>query len=214
MMDRNGFFLVGLWALAGALLLGGCGGAAASRTDAGAEEAALAAYASFLSGDRGLLGEGEESRWWIPDFPNDGFPYEYTCLDLDGDGVPELLVQMEDDPCGYNGVFHFQDGSLVCWNSDPMEMSCRDYPLRDGTMVTQYDHGGGRSYTIFRYGADGTKEEQASLFARDSAIPGQDPLPSPSYQVDGREVDDKEFAQKLGELVTSKLLDRQAWTAL
>ena len=76
------------------------------------DEAALAAYSAFLSGDRSLLGNAQLETWWIPAFSGCYFPYEYTYLDVDGDGDPELLMQMENDPCSYNGVFHF-DGERL-----------------------------------------------------------------------------------------------------
>ena len=147
-------------------------------------EAALAAYSSFLSGDRTLLKDAQLETMWIPDFWADPFSYEYTYLDVDWDGEAELLVQMEDDPCGYNGVFHFDGERLQCWNSDAVEMTCRDYPLTDGTMVRQYDYGGTRSYTLFRYRSDGEREELHSLFARDELVYEDSPLPHPYHHLE------------------------------
>ncbi len=76
------------------------------------EEAALTAYSSFLSGDKTFLDEAQTELWWIPDFNDESMEYEYTYLDLSGDGVAELIIQMKDNPCGYNAVFHFQDGKF------------------------------------------------------------------------------------------------------
>ena len=177
-------------------------------------EAALAAYSAFLSDDRSLLKDAQLETWWIPAFSADSFSYEYTYLDVDGDGEAELLIQMEDDPCGYNGVFHFDGERLQCWNSDMMEMSCRDYPLLDGSMVSQYDHEAGRSYTLFRYRSDGVREELHSLFAREEPPYEDSALPYPSYVVDDTEVDEAEFETQLDRLVRSNLLDRSRWTAL
>lgn len=178
------------------------------------DEAALAAYSAFLSGDRTLLEDAQLETWWIPAFSADSFSYEYTYLDADGDGEAELLIQMEDDPCGYNGVFHFDGDRLQCWNSDAVEMTCRDYPLTDGTMVRQYDYGGTRSYTLFRYRSDGEREELHSLFARDELVYEDSTLPCPYYEADGTEVDKAEFEARLDGLVESNLLDRASWTAL
>lgn len=177
-------------------------------------EAALAAYSAFLSDDRSLLKDAQLETWWIPAFSADSFSYEYTYLDVDGDGEAELLIQMEDDPCGYNGVFHFDGERLQCWNSDAVEMTCRDYPLTDGTMVRQYDYGGTRSYTLFRYRSDGEREELHSLFARDELVYEDSTLPCPYYETDGTEVDKAEFEARLDALVESNLLDRSSWTAL
>ena len=177
-------------------------------------EAALAAYSAFLSGNRSLLNDPQSESWNILGSPAGLFPYEYTYLDVDGDGEAELLIQMEDDPCGYNGVFHFDGERLLCWNSDAVEMTCRDYPLTDGTMVQQYDYGGTRSYTLFRYCSDGEREELHFLFARDELVYEDSTLPCPYYEVDGTEVDEAGFETRLEELVGSKLLDRTRWTAL
>ena len=177
-------------------------------------EAALAAYSAFLSGDRSLLDDPQSESWNILGYPAGLFPYEYTYLDVDGDGEAELLIQMEDDPCGYNGVFHFDGERLQCWNSDALEMTCRDYPLTDGTMVRQYDYGGTRSYILFRYRSDGEREELHFLFARDELVYEDSTLPCPYYELDGTEVDKAEFEARLDGLVGSNLLDRASWTAL
>lgn len=52
--------------------------------DAAADDSS--AYDAFLSGDRTLLADGQDETWWIPDFQDDGMEYEYTCVDLSGDG--------------------------------------------------------------------------------------------------------------------------------
>lgn len=183
------------------------------------EEGALDAYAAFLSGNWASLGDAQPETWWIPGFPNnaDSFKYvkyEYTYLDLDGDVSPELLVQIENDPGGYNGVFHFDGDRLQCWNSDAVEMTCRDYPLIDGTVVRQYDYGGTRSYTLFRYHPDGEREEIHSLFARDELVYENSELPCPYYSIDGTEVDKAEFEEELRTLVTAKILDRSCWISI
>lgn len=181
---------------------------------ASSEEAALAAYASFLSGDRELLESTQLEQWWIPDFQDKDIEYEYTYLDLDGDSVVELLIQMINDLSGYNAVFHFADGKLLCWNSDTTEVNCRDYPLSDGKMVRQYDYNGTRSYTIFRYRNNGETEEFMHLFAREELIPEDSTEPCPYYTIDGREVDKAVFEEKLAEVVTDRILEREDWTAL
>lgn len=191
--------------LAVVLLLAGCG-------KVNSKEAALTAYGSFLSGDRSLLEDAKS--WWIPDFQEEGLVYEYTCLDLDGDEVVELLVQMAGDPCGYNGVFHFEGDKLVCWNSDAVEMSCRDYPLSDGTMVRQYDFNGTRSYTLFRYQTNGKMEVISLLFAREELIPETSLEPCPYYEIGGTEVGKSTFEEQLAKLVTDRILEHPAWTEI
>lgn len=182
------------------LVLAGCG--------ADDSAAARDAYEAFLAGDLSLLDAAELDRWGLEEWmglvlvPGE---VEYTYLDLDGDNVPELLLQRVDDPAGYNGVFHYEDGGLACWQNDGMEGSCRDYPLEDGTMVRQYDSDGS-SYTLFRYRADGKEETVSSLFLREG--------PGPCCQIDGEEVEAAAFYERLDELVTGRLLGRDCWVTL
>lgn len=188
-------------------------GAAASGSAPAEAEAALAAYAALLAGDQSLLAEQNVQRW-VPAFGQDGLDYEYMTLDLDGDGGEELLVQLAGDPGGYNGVFHYENGALSCWASDAAEMSCRDYPLADGTMVRQYDQGESTSFTLFRYTADGGSEETARLFARQGPQPGNADAPYPYYEINGQEVDEAAFRERFAALVTDRLLGSTAWNAL
>lgn len=179
------------------------------------EEEALAAYSVLLSGDRTLIDEEQKETWWIPDFQDETMQYEYAYLDLDNDGIAELVIQMKDDPCGYNGVFHYEDGALYCWQSDGMEGNCRDYPLNDGTMVRQYDYAGSSSYTIFRYRADGKTENISNLFVREELLYETDDvsIPCPYYEIDGNEAGQEEFQKQLAERITDRMLDRSDWTA-
>ena len=105
---------------------------------------------------------------------------------------------------GYNGVFHYADGRLFCWQSDGSEGSCRDYPLVDGTMVRQYDQNSSSSYTLFRYRADGTEETVGQLSTQENG----------SFLVNGEEAEQNTFEQQLDALVTSRILGRSAWTVL
>lgn len=199
------------------LILAGCG--AAPEVPAPSPGApplpqgpAQEAYIALLSGDLSALVQADQC--WVPDFQSEELGYEYALLDLDGDGTDELLVQMMDDPCGYNAVFHCGEGQLFCWNSDSAEMSCRDYSLQDGTMVHQYDYGGVRSYTLFRYCSGGEREELACLSAREELIPESGGNLCPRYEIDGEEVGRDEFDERLRELITDRLLPRSAWTAV
>lgn len=168
---------------------------------------ARAAYEGFLAGDMSLI-EPVEPGWtehlalWrdVLILPGE---MEYTYLDLDGDGVDELLLQCPNDPMSYNGVFHYEDGTLQCWQHDEIEMICRDYPLRDGTMVRQYRE----SYYLFRYQPDGSREELADLAAMLKHAGEEGYL----YWVDGEDVDKAEFERQLKRLVTDQLLEREAW---
>lgn len=174
-------------------------------------DGAMTAYTRFLQGDRALLDESQTDMWYIPDFQDDMLQYEYTYLDVNADGSSELLVQLADDPCGYNGVFHYEEGRIYCWNSDSAEMSSRDYPLKDGIMVSQYDYAGTRTYTLFKYNADGSKANISTLLAREELHPEDSTEKCPYYAIDGIEVDKNEFDKKLNALVLDRLLERTKW---
>lgn len=174
-------------------------------------DSAIEAYTTFLAGNRTRLAEGQAEKWYIPNFQDTVLKYEYTYLDLDCDGVVELLIQLKDDPCGYNAVFHFKDGQILCWNSDSAEMSCRDYPLQDGIMVQQYDYSGTRSYTLFRYNSNGEKENVSQLFARDELIYLDSTEPCPYYEIDGTEIDKDEFDKQINSLITEQRIKSTDW---
>lgn len=180
-------------------------------------ELAMAAYSSFLSGDISLF-DSEQLRIWglegWSDFLQSDLTYEYTYLDLDGDGIEELLIQMEDAPLCYNAVFHYADGAMFCWNEDMVEMTSGDYPLQDGTMVSEYSFNDTILYTVFRYLPDGERETLFDLYARESLIYEDSDLPCPYYEIDGIEVDHGVFVEQLEELITKQLLPRSAWTVL
>lgn len=175
------------------------------------DEPVLTAYSNFLSGDRTLLDNSQSEKWWIPDFQETDMEYEYAFLDLNGDGIAELLVQMADDPRGYNGVFHFEDDKLFCWNSDAADGSCWDYPLISGAMVRQFDFNGTTTYTIFHYGADGGMEQDSCLFAREELIPDNSSEPCPYYEINGEKVNRAKFEEQLELLITRQMLERSDW---
>lgn len=180
-------------------------------------ELAMAAYSSFLSGDISLFDSEQLYTWHLEgwaDFLQSDLTYEYTYLDLDGDGIEELLIQMEDAPLFYNAVFHYADGALFCWNEDMVEMTSGDYPLQDGTMVSEYSFNDTILYTVFRYLPDGERETLFDLYARESLIYEDSDLPCPYYEVGGVEVDHSVFLEQLEELITKQLLPRSAWTVL
>lgn len=172
---------------------------------------AATVFAKFLAGDRTYFEKRQEETWYIPDFGNDSIDYEYTYLDLDADNVDEFLIQTVGDPSGYNGVFHYEDGKIYCWNSDSVEMTCYDYPLKDGTMVRQYNYAGTRSYELFWYDSDGESTTYTRLFARDELIPENNTEPCPYYEIDGLELNAEDFESNLEVLVTGYLLEKDAW---
>ena len=117
-------------------------------------------------------------------------------------------------PALFNAVFHYGDGELSCWQYDIMETSCRDYPLRDGTMVRQYDTGTGPTryshlYNLFRYLSDGETEETANLTIHEDTSDGG--VETLTYLLDNEEVDQDTFEVRFEELVESQLLSPEEW---
>lgn len=204
-MKTYRFFIVLLACL---ILLAGCG----KRPEAALEQA-REAYEAFLTGDLSLFADTDVQTWGLEAWADTVLPcgeLEYTLLDLDGDGTQELLVQRVDDPASYNGVFHYEDGRLYCWQNDISEGACRDYPLGDGTMVRQYELSGSCTYTLFRYCANGSTEEAANLFAREEVLDPASSDPCPYYEIDGQAVEKAQFEARL-EQIRDNILHRQAW---
>lgn len=176
-----------------------------------------AAYEAFLVGDISLF-DREQIDTWPLDIWKDTILFygelEYTYLDLDGDGTEELLVQRIEEPFGFNAVFHYEDGRLFCWQFDCVEMTSGDYPLRDGTMVSQYNYNGASSYTIYRYQPDGEREKLSSLFVREELVDPNNGDPCPYYEVDGNQVDKKTFEEQLQGVILDQMLERSAWTEI
>lgn len=177
---------------------------------------AKAAYEKFLSGDISLFTEEDISAWGL-----DGWKsalvlggLKYVCLDIDGDGGEELLVQYGGVPAVFNGVFDFDGKNLVCRRFDMGDGDSFDFPLADGSMVRQYAFNGTHSYTFFRYGENGEITEFKNLFARVELIPEDSGKPCPYYEIDGREVVLEEFTAALKENITDKMLDPSDWTEI
>lgn len=177
---------------------------------------AKAAYEKFLSGDISLFTEEDISAWgldsWSSALVLGGL--KYVCLDIDGDGGEELLVQYGGVPAVFNGVFDFDGKNLVCRQYDMSDGDSFAFPLADGSMVRQYAFNGTHSYTFFRYGKNGEITEFKSLFARVELIPEDSGEPCPYYEIDGREVALEEFTAALKENVTDKMLDPLDWTEI
>lgn len=166
---------------------------------------ALDAYDALLAGNTGLLDETQLEQWWIPDFSDGSMNYEHTCMDLDGDGIPELVVQLKGDPQSYHGVFHFADGRLTCWNSDAAEMSCWDQLLSDGAIVRQTSWNGVRAYSIFRYRSNGETEVLSQMSAREELLDETSTDPCPYYEIDGEAVSQAAFEDQVAQRITSQL---------
>ena len=81
-------------------------------------------------------------------------------------------------------------------------------------MVRQYDFSGSRSYTLFRYQADGSAETLSTLFACEEVVEGSSTEQVPCYKVNNQKVDSATFQEQLDLQITSRLLERSAWIPL
>lgn len=178
-----------------------------------AEQTARAAYIAFISGDGSLLDDTRLGQSW-EDFYWPDNELEYTFLDLDGDGVSELLVQWIDNPGGMNAAFHYSDGKLYDWNFDTVEMSSWEVPLQNGIMVYQYHYGGSSTWTGFRFLPNGEWDTLFRFFARYSVVLDDDTSKVPYYEVDNVEVDQETFDREFKKRITDHELERSAWTPL
>lgn len=171
-------------------------------------------FDDFMNGDNSILIESQRDNYFIPSFKNDGNEYEYTYLDLDGDSIDELLIQMKDFSGGYNAVFHAQDNQIVCWNSDSIEMTCYDYPLKNGLMVNEYNYDGSCSYNVFQYDSNGNKQWLSYFFIRESNTFEDEGIECPIYKIGEDKVDKDEFEKELNGTIIYQKLDRTDWEKL
>lgn len=120
------------------------------------EENIDTSYRKFLLGDRTLV---DESQAKIPDFHDSSARHYYVYSDLDGDGGNELVIRSYGAPDDYFGVFHYEEDRITCWYSD-FDEDAFYYLLQDGTVVREYNnYPDEESYTIFRFGSDGSMED-------------------------------------------------------
>ena len=168
----------------------------------------------FIDGDMSVLEESQKEEWFIPDFNDGSFEYEYTLLDLDSDGENEMIVQMKDEPQGFSAVFNAERGKVYCWGSDSVEMNCFENPLDNGTMVTEYDYNGAVSYSIYSYDPDGGTKHICELFIREEPPSNDIEVKYPDYRIGESEVTKEEFEKERKELIYDHQLERTSWTAI
>ncbi len=168
----------------------------------------------YMEGDVSVLEENQKDEWFIPDFKDGSFEYEYTLLDLDEDGENELVVQMKDEPQGFSAVFNAENGKVYCWGSDSVEMNCFEYPLDNGMMVSEYDYDGSVSYSIYVYDTNGEAKHISELFIREVPASNNATVKYPDYKIDDKEVTKEEFEKEFKSLIDDHRLDRSSWTLL
>ncbi len=175
------------------------------------------AFQTLLGGDFNLLDLTTVDGIFVDDITENGWGgnYEFIFMDLDGDEIDELLIQMVDDPGDFNAVFHYDNGQISCWFCDTLEYICYDYPLQNGTMVTEYDYGGGISYHVFNYLPTGDTEDVKYFYIKEEPYTDyDDPSDFPIYQIDNEDVTKEEFEKELNEYVLDEQMDRTDWTIL
>ena len=175
-------------------------------------------YQMFFDEDFSILDESTVDRGWFEDVSENGWgeKYEYVFMDLDGDGIDELLIQLIDDPHHFNAAFHYEDRHIICWFFDTMEINCYDYPLKNGTMVTEYDYASSISYHVFHYLPNGDAEVEKYFYTIEEPFfeDEDDTSEYPIYQIDNEDVTKEEFEKQLQEYVLDEQLDRSDWTLL
>ena len=101
----------------------------------------------------------------------------------------------------------FQDG-VMKYEYTYMDLDGDDV----AELLIQYDFNDTRSYTVFRYLANGETENISYLFAREELIDPNSTDPCPYYTVGGNEVDKDTFDEELNNLIANRILNRSAWT--
>lgn len=173
------------------------------------EAAALASYISLMQGESTLLNDPELATFWETTI----LPFselEYTLMDLDKDGISELIVQTVDDPSSYQGVFAYKEGRIDCWQSDSTENTAFNYPLTDGTMVHQYNYDQTQTYRLFHYNTKGEEITITQLFTQTLADDRN--VENVIYEIDGKITDAKQFEAVVSEQITEKRLPKEVWT--
>ena len=129
-------------------------------------------------------------------------------MDVDGDGTEELLVRYVDDPQGIYALFDYADGWIECWELDGRQLS---QPLKDGTMLHQYDGNGVQTYTFYRYRPDGSMEKLGPVLKYIGDAVFADTYGGMGWTIDDVPMDEAVFQAKLRELVTDRLPGRDIW---
>ncbi len=137
---------------------------------------------------------------------------EYLFFDLDGDGKEELLFRDKESPGVWNFIFHYENGEIKCWLGDAMEESDVDYPLTNGTMVSEYSYGGMTTSEVYKFKQDGEREGIIKFFVQSENVYDDPLIKCPYYEIDDKEVDVKEYNEKFKAYVEDYIFQDSEWT--
>lgn len=105
------------------------------------------AYRRLLAGDfsevrakTGVTNTGEDyARQYAPFYSvnPDENKWEYTLVDMDDDGIPELFIRIETSP-DITAIFHWTNDGIICWDFDTVEATSFYTPLGNGMIWSKY----------------------------------------------------------------------------
>lgn len=124
-------------------------------------DSASKAYQRLLAGDfsearakTGVTNTGEDyARQYAPFYSvnPDENKWEYTLVDMDDDGIPELFIRLETSP-DITAIFHWANDGIVCWEFDTVEATSFYTPLENGMIWSKYKN----SNNIYKVDNSGT----------------------------------------------------------
>jgi hypothetical protein len=119
------------------------------------------AYRRLLAGDfsevrakTGVTNTGEDyARQYAPFYSAnpDENKWEYTLVDMDDDGIPELFIRLETSP-DITAIFHWANDGIICWEFDTVEAASFCTPLANGMIWSKYKN----SNNVYKVDNSGT----------------------------------------------------------
>jgi hypothetical protein len=110
-------------------------------------DSASKAYQRLLAGDfsdvqakTGVTDTGEDyAQQYAPFYSAnpDENKWEYTLVDMDDDGIPELFIRLGTSP-DITAIFHWANDEMICWAFDTVEAASFYTPLENGMIWSKY----------------------------------------------------------------------------
>jgi hypothetical protein len=124
-------------------------------------DSASKAYQRLLAGDfsevrvkTGVTDTGEDyARQYAPFYSvnPDENKWEYTLVDMDDDGIPELFIRLKTSP-DITAIFHWASDGIMCWEFDTVEATSFYTPLENGMIWSKYKN----SNNVYKVDNSGT----------------------------------------------------------